>query len=111
MVRNLELEGQQRICPECGGKCTVVPLLNDFDYSGTHCTHGRSGTHYPDDYGSPVSDCCDAYIDEEDMWWECKYCGENETPGCHKCVREDGQMVTDEIQNEAEWRQDTRGNR
>ena len=47
------------ICPECERECKIVPLRNDFDYSGTHCTNGRSGTHYPSDYGSPVSDCCE----------------------------------------------------
>ena len=47
----------------------------------------------------------------EELWWECKYCGENVTPGCHKCVREDGAFVTDELVNEAEWRQDTMGDR
>ena len=52
-------------CPECGEECKVVPLLNDFDYAGTHCTHGRGGTHYPQDYGLPVSDCCEAYITDQ----------------------------------------------
>ncbi len=31
------------------------------------------------------------------MSWECKYCGENEKPKCHKCVREDGKLVSDEL--------------
>jgi hypothetical protein len=51
------------ICPECGEPCYIVPLDNSFDYSGTHCTHGRSGTHRPDGYGSPVSDCCEVPIE------------------------------------------------
>ena len=50
-------------CPKCGDPCDIVPLRNHFDYAGTHCTHGLDGTHYPDDYGSPVSDCCDAPIE------------------------------------------------
>jgi len=29
--------------------------------------------------------------------WICKICGENEHPQCHKCIREDGKMVTDEL--------------
>jgi len=29
--------------------------------------------------------------------WICKYCGENEFPSCHYCVRQDGKMVEDEI--------------
>ena len=52
------------ICPDCGEKCNVIALDNSFDYAGTHCTHGRSGTHYPDGYGDPVSDCCEAYIED-----------------------------------------------
>jgi hypothetical protein len=51
------------ICPDCGEECTIVPLDNSFDYAGTHCTHGRSGTHKPEGYGTPVSDCCDAEIE------------------------------------------------
>jgi len=31
------------------------------------------------------------------LLWECKYCGENESPKCHKCVREDGKPVSDEL--------------
>ena len=52
----------ETICPECGEICNIIPLNNSFDYSGTHCTHGRAGTYYPDDYGRPVSDCCEAEI-------------------------------------------------
>ena len=51
------------ICSECGLPCEVIPLDNSFDYSGTHCTHGNGGTHYPPDYGTPVSDCCEQLID------------------------------------------------
>ena len=50
-------------CPECGEPCQIIPLLNDFDYAGTHCTHGLGGTHYPDNWGDPVSDCCEAPIE------------------------------------------------
>ena len=32
-----------------------------------------------------------------ELWWVCKYCGENEQPKCHKCVREDGKLVEDEL--------------
>ncbi len=51
-------------CPECGELCQIVPLRNEFDYAGTHCTGGLSGTHYPDNWGEPVSDCCEASIPE-----------------------------------------------
>ena len=55
--------GTESICPDCGEPWEIVPLDNSFDYSGTHCTFGNSGTHYPDDYGRPVSDCCDAEME------------------------------------------------
>ena len=32
-------------------------------------------------------------------WWNCKYCGENKSPQCHKCVRDDGKSVSDELTN------------
>ena len=51
-------------CPGCGEECRIVPNLNEFDYSGTHCTHGQSGTHYPFDWGCPVSDCCGVDIED-----------------------------------------------
>lgn len=34
---------------------------------------------------------------EKALWWDCKYCGENEEGKCHKCVREDGLNVSDEL--------------
>jgi len=36
-------------------------------------------------------------IEENALWWECKNCGENDRPGCHKCVRSDGKPMTDEL--------------
>lgn len=52
-------------CPECGEFCVIVPLQNEFSYSGTHCTHGRVGVEYPAGWGSPVSDCCEADMEAE----------------------------------------------
>jgi hypothetical protein len=51
-------------CPECGEPCQIVPLRNEFDYGGTHCTYGLPGTHYSDNWGEPVSDCCEALIED-----------------------------------------------
>ena len=51
------------VCPDCGEQCEIIPVLNEFAYAGTHCTHGRSGTHYPDDWGSLVSDCCEVPVE------------------------------------------------
>ena len=53
------------VCPDCGEKAIIVPLDNSFDYAGTHCTYGRSGIHYPQDYGSPVTACCEAPVEAE----------------------------------------------
>jgi hypothetical protein len=51
-------------CPECGEECSIVALDTSFAYSGTHCTNGMSGIHYPQDYGIPVTDCCEAFIED-----------------------------------------------
>ena len=51
-----------QVCPNCDEQCEVVPLLNDYDYAGSH--QGGEGTHYPQDWGNPVSSCCDAEIDD-----------------------------------------------
>jgi len=48
-------------CTECGEKCESVE--ETFDYSGTHCTHGKPGTHHTGIY---VSDCCLAEFVEVD---------------------------------------------
>ena len=49
-------------CDECGDECAAVE--ETFDYAGTHCTHGRSGTHRTGHY---VSDCCLAEITTEEV--------------------------------------------
>ena len=41
------------ICDDCKEECGVVE--ETFDYSGTHCTYGKGGTHHTGNY---VSDCC-----------------------------------------------------
>ena len=46
-------------CIVCEKPCLVVPLRNEFDYSGNR----GSGTHYPQGWGDPVSDCCEADIE------------------------------------------------
>ena len=60
-------------CPACGELCKIVPLLNEFDYAGTHCTHGLPGTYYPYSWGDPVSDCCEAFIEDFEAWDEAVY--------------------------------------
>ena len=52
-------------CTVCGDRCQIIPLENEFSYSGTHCSHGNPGTHYPPDWGEPVSDCCEADTTDE----------------------------------------------
>lgn len=46
-------------CCDCKEICK--PIKESFNYSGTHCTYGLSGTHYTGRY---VSDCCGADICE-----------------------------------------------
>ena len=48
------------LCSQCGNSCRVKRQDNSFDYAGTHCTFGRSGTEVVIDY---VSDCCEANIE------------------------------------------------
>lgn len=55
---NDELEPTWK-CLECGEECGTVE--ETFDYSGTHCTGGRAGTHHTGVY---VSDCCLADYEE-----------------------------------------------
>ena len=55
-----------QLCPECERECTIVPLLNDFDYGESH--QGPGGVHYPADWGDPVSDCCDFFIEDAERW-------------------------------------------
>ena len=58
------------ICGECKQPCKIVGLRNEFDYAGTHCSFGNTGTHYPSGYGDPVSDCCDADILDAEIYAE-----------------------------------------
>lgn len=53
-------------CPKCGELCKIIPLRNEFDYTGTHCTHGLPETHYPDNWGDPSCDACGATIKDFD---------------------------------------------
>jgi len=55
-------------CPACGEFCKVIPLRSEFDYAGTHCTGGKDGTHYPDNWGTPVSDCCEASFEDASLF-------------------------------------------
>ena len=50
------------ICPSCENVCQVLPIDDSFDYSGTHCSNGRSGTHHVEIYY--VSDCCESEIED-----------------------------------------------
>ena len=50
------------VCPECGEECQVIEIDDSFDYSGTHCTGGMSGTHNVPVYYA--SDCCEALIED-----------------------------------------------
>jgi len=47
-------------CTDCGEPCELVE--ETFDYAGTHCTNGKSGTHHTGVY---VSKCCGADYEAE----------------------------------------------
>lgn len=55
------------ICPACNSPTIIIALDNSFGYSGTHCTHGQSGTYYPSGYGSPVTSCCEANVSDAEL--------------------------------------------
>ncbi len=50
-------------CTDCGEACKAVE--ETFDYPGTHCTGGKSGTHHTGVY---VSDCCGAEVSDEPQY-------------------------------------------
>lgn len=54
-------------CPYCEETGEIVALDNSFNYAGTHCTFGRSGTHYPAGWGSPVCSSCEAIIESAEI--------------------------------------------
>jgi len=54
-------------CPACHQPCKIIAIDTSFSYSGTHCTHGQAGIHYPSDYGNPVTDCCEADVPEAEL--------------------------------------------
>ena len=47
-------------CLSCSCECTVSE--ETFEYSGTHCNNGNSGTHRTGNY---TSDCCDSDFVED----------------------------------------------
>jgi len=55
------------LCPACNQPCHIIALDDSFSYSGTHCTAGQAGIHYPSDYGSSVTDCCEADVPDAEM--------------------------------------------
>ena len=55
-----EVEFEWKCC-DCGEICSVIE--ETFDYAGTHCTFGRSGTHRTGHY---VSACCFSEFEEAD---------------------------------------------
>lgn len=47
-------------CTDCNRWCETYREDASFDYAGTHCTFGVSGTHH--EYGDELSECCDAPV-------------------------------------------------
>ena len=48
------------ICPKCDKECKVIEMDDSFNYSGTHCTGGKSDTHHIPKYY--ISECCEVEI-------------------------------------------------
>jgi len=48
-------------CPKCKQECRLIKVDDSFDYSGTHCTNGKAGTHHVPVYY--ISDCCEVEIE------------------------------------------------
>ncbi len=46
-------------CEACGELCEIIE--ESFDYSGTHCNHGKSGTHKT---GVFISKCCGDFFED-----------------------------------------------
>jgi len=67
-------------CPGCGKAIVSITDIefvdNSFDYAGTHCTGGRSGTHDPGSTIECVACGCDEFtMDDfdvdEDYGYDC----------------------------------------
>lgn len=83
-------------CPECGQDNDLGEQAHKLYNSSMAFGLSRKCIH------------CGIFFDETDTHeadyrtevihtWSCKYCGESEKPKCHKCVRDDGKIVTDEL--------------
>lgn len=53
--------GDEGICKGCGEECILVMVDESFDYAGTHCTGGGSGTHI---VRYPGSSCCGEEVED-----------------------------------------------
>ena len=67
-------------CADCGEPCKMIE--ETFDYSGTHCTHGLSGTYHTGHY---VSDCCCAELLDEPKDYEDNQCRVGYSCGVMNC--------------------------
>ncbi len=47
------------LCPACGEPCTIIAWDNSFNY--------QDGIHYPAGYGEPVTDCCEAFVEDAEL--------------------------------------------
>jgi hypothetical protein len=98
---------------EDGYNWTLIAVKNDFSKAKTliHCEYENQYGHLKvllnnneckihDFQRESISRkvTCTQCGTEKKLVWQCKYCGENEKPRCHKCVREDGKSVSDELE-------------
>ena len=54
-------EEDRPVCTNCKKKCKRVEQT--FNYAGTHCTNGNSGTYHTGHY---ISDCCLEEVEDSD---------------------------------------------
>ena len=66
-MRNNYIKPDNWVCPVCGEQAEIVPLDESFDYSGTHCTFGRSGTYTPPGNGRPVCSANECSVEDVDI--------------------------------------------
>jgi len=51
----------KKFCSHCNKPTYEKKYDDSFDYSGTHCTHGKDGTHHDSHIASA---CCDEEIND-----------------------------------------------
>lgn len=104
---NQKTEGSDNMSTKLIDLCEGLQLKEGEDgyrlsFQGSnkrYCTLNLQNMQLPIIGKSAILQWAKDRIQEKKLWWDCKHCGENESPGCHKCVRSDGKNVSDELDN------------